>query len=191
MGGNTTVSGDSGQDDFAVNLGGCGIMGFMDEANAKKHQKKDLKPPLLVVGWREWVSLPEFGIDWIKVKVDSGAKTSALHAFEITPIKKQNVHYIRFKIHPMQRRRDVVVEATARVIDIRWVTDSGGHRERRYVIMTRLVLGDQSWPIEMTLTSRDTMNFRMLLGRSAMRKRLLVNPAKSFLVSGKDPSIIR
>lgn len=137
--------------------------------------------PLTMVGWREWVGLPQLGIGKIKTKVDSGAKTSALHAFHITPFKRNEEHYIRFKIHPIQKSDEPVVETVAKIIDIRWITDSGGHRERRYVIETILKLGEEEWPIELTLTNRDTMNFRMLLGRSAMKKRLMVNPGRSFL----------
>ncbi|HVV69049.1 MAG TPA: RimK/LysX family protein [Gammaproteobacteria bacterium] len=137
---------------------------------------------LLTVGWREWLSLPELGITRIKAKVDSGARTSALHAFEIKPFKLHEKHYIRFKIHPLQRSKEDIVECIAEVQDIRWITDSGGHRERRYVIKTLLKLGEAYWPIELTLTNRDTMSFRMLLGRTAMKKRLVVNPGASFLL---------
>lgn len=144
---------------------------------------------MLTVGWREWVSLPDLGIEKIKVKIDTGARTSALHAFSIKPFKQGDQHFIRFKIHPLQRTFGVTVECVAKVEDIRWVTDSGGHRERRYVILTTLRLGDVSWPIEITLTNRDTMNFRMLLGRTAMKRRLVVNPAMSFL-SDKKVSLI-
>jgi hypothetical protein len=119
------------------------------------------------------------------VKIDTGARTSALHAYAIRSFKQDNVHFIRFKIHPLQRSSGVVVECVAKVQDIRWVTDSGGHRERRYVISTTLCLGEISWPIEVTLTNRDTMNFRMLLGRTAMRRRLVVNAALSFVFEKK------
>lgn len=181
MGENTTAPIDEGQADFAVNFLGYVIMDFMDESIAKNLKKKPAQTALSIVGWREWVALPDLGIDQIKAKIDSGAKTSALHAFEIKSFKIEKHHYIRFKVHPLQKNKEIVVEATAKVIDIRWIMDSGGHRERRYVINTTLTLGKDSWPIEMTLTNRDTMNFRMLLGRSAMKKRLIINPAKSFL----------
>jgi hypothetical protein len=134
------------------------------------------------VGWREWLSLPALGIDRIKAKIDTGARTSALHAFEIKPFKQADKHYLRFKMHPVQRRSDVVIECVAEVKDIRWVIDSGGHKERRYVIQTPLKIGERTWSIELTLTNRDTMNFRMLLGRTAMRHRAVVNPALSFLL---------
>ena len=133
------------------------------------------------VGWREWVSLPELGIDKIKAKVDTGARTSALHAFSLKPFKEGNKDRIRFEMHPLQHNVDKVLTCEADIIDLRWVSDSGGHREERFVIRTPLVIGEHSWPIEITLTERDTMLFRMLLGRSAIRQHFLVNPARSFI----------
>jgi hypothetical protein len=152
--------------------------------------KKIVKRKLMEVGWREWLALPEFGIEGIKSKVDTGARTSALHAFAIKPFKKGGKHWLRFDLHPLQNREDVVVSCHAEVKDIRWITDSGGHRERRYIIVTSIILGEKCWPIEIALTNRDNMRFRMLLGRTAMHNRLLVNPAKSYLADknqGKSP----
>lgn len=137
---------------------------------------------LLIAGWREWCALPELGLMHIKAKLDTGARTSVLHAFDIEPFKDKNHHKIKFHIHPLQLRTDVIVTCTADVYDVRWVSDSGGHRERRYVILTPLKLGGQIWPIEITLTNRDTMRFRMLIGRTAIQYRLMVNPARSFLL---------
>lgn len=141
---------------------------------------------LLPVGWREWLKLPDLGVDCIKAKVDTGARTSALHAFFVEPFQHQGEEWVRFGIHPIQRDTDRVIECTWPVKDKRVVTDSGGHKEERYVIETTLVLGPLVWPAELTLTDRDSMKFRMLLGRTAMRGKLLVNPAKSFLF-GKKP----
>ncbi|MDR3491099.1 MAG: ATP-dependent zinc protease [Gammaproteobacteria bacterium] len=133
------------------------------------------------IGWREWVSLPELGIDKIKAKVDTGARTSALHAFALRPFKEGGQNRVQFDIHPLQHDTSKIITCEAEVIDLRWVTDSGGHREERYVIRTPLIIGGTSWPIEITLTERDTMLFRMLLGRSAIRKHFMVNPARSFI----------
>lgn len=134
----------------------------------------------ILVGWREWVALPELGIDRIKTKVDTGARTSALHAFELDPYHAPSGRRVRFWIHPLQDDLSKVVECDAAVVDERMVTDSGGHREKRLVIETQLRIANLAWPIEMTLTNRDTMKFRMLLGRTAMRRRILVNPSVSY-----------
>jgi len=146
------------------------------------------KKTRMTIGWREWVSLPELGIEHIKAKIDTGARTSALHAFSVRTFTKQGIKMVRFRIHPYQRRKDVVVECIAPVLDKRWVTDSGGHREQRYVIESSVKLGELVWPIELTLTNRENMKFRMLLGRTAMKGRIRVNPGRSYLV-GKKPEI--
>lgn len=132
------------------------------------------------IGWREWVSLPELGIENIKAKVDTGARTSALHAFDVKIKEANGKHTVDFKMHPLQNDSDYVVECHANIIDQRQVTDSGGHQERRLVIQTSLVIGQQTFPIEMTLTDRDTMKFRMLLGRTALKPYFIVDPAKSY-----------
>lgn len=139
------------------------------------------KRKLSFIGWREWVALPELGIHEIKAKIDTGARTSALHAFALRPFTENGKDRITFDIHPLQNNVEVVTRCTADIIDKRWVSDSGGHREERYVIYTPVVIGNKTWPIEITLTERDTMLFRMLLGRNAIRKRFIVNPAKSFI----------
>ena len=136
----------------------------------------------IVLGWREWVSLPQLGIDRIKAKVDTGARTSALHGFEIEPFEEHGVQRVRFRIHPIQRDTHTVLECTADVIDRRKVRDSGGHQEMRWVIRSDIVIGEHRWPAELTLTSRDDMLFRMLLGRTAMIRKAVVDPARSYLV---------
>lgn len=141
--------------------------------------------PLPVLGWREWVQLNELGLGKIKAKIDTGARTSALHAFHIRPFEDQGVQRIEFKIHPHQNDNDSVIVCTADVFDQRDVTDSGGHTEKRWVIRTAISIGEYQWPIEMTLTSRDDMRFRMLLGRKAMEGRFLVDPNGSYLVGKK------
>ncbi|WP_020407251.1 ATP-dependent zinc protease family protein [Hahella ganghwensis] len=138
------------------------------------------------IGWREWLCLPDLGISHIKAKVDTGARTSALHAFKVEPFDRDGRQFVRFSIHPFQKDSEYVVTSEAPVVDYRQVTDSGGHREMRYVIETAIRAGDHQWVAEFTLTNRENMKFRMLLGRTALRGRFLVNAQKSYLV-GKIP----
>ena len=138
-----------------------------------------------VIGWREWVALPELGVDRVKAKIDTGARTSAIHAFEIRPFDRDGKRCVRFALHPVQHRREPVIYCEAPVVDERTVTSSNGKQEHRYVIETTLKLGDASWSIEMTLTNRDEMGFRMLLGRAAVRRRFIVDPGSSFRLSGR------
>ena len=137
---------------------------------------------LLTVGWREWVSLPELGIPAIKAKIDTGAKTSALHAHRLAVFEDHGQTMVRFAIRPLRKRRRLEIECVARVADRRLVRDSGGHSEHRYVIVTPVRVGQIEWPIEITLTSRDTMLFRFLLGRTAMRRRMLIDPEASYVL---------
>lgn len=133
------------------------------------------------LGWREWVELPQLGLPPIKAKVDTGARTSCLHAFELQEFTaEQGGEWVRFKVHPHQHDDQVAV-CEAPVFDRREVTDSGGHREQRIVISSRIVIGSWQEEIELTLTARDTMKFRMLLGRTAMTKgQFLVDPSLSY-----------
>ena len=141
------------------------------------------------IGWREFVALPRLGLPVLKAKVDTGARTSALHAFKIESFNRDGLLMVRFHVHPIQHRTDIAVVCEAPVIDHRVVTDSGGHRERRYVIETTLVINNQQWPIEVTLTNRENMVFRMLLGRSAMHS-LVVQPSASYVL-GRPEKVIR
>lgn len=150
--------------------------------------KEDIKPPKplrkhTTIGWREWVSLPGLGIVKIKAKVDTGARTSALHAFSLRPFTEKGKNKIRFDIHPFQHDTEQTIACVADVVDKRLVTDSGGHEEERFVIQTPITIAGQTWSIEITLTERENMLFRMLLGRSALRKRFIVNPARSFVTT--------
>ena len=137
------------------------------------------------IGWREWVSLPKLGVEKIKCKVDTGARTSALHAFYIEPYHRENKLYVKFGLHPLQRNKTKIVECKCQVLDIRTVVDSGGHSEKRYVIITPVKLGLFEWTAEFTLTDRENMLFRMLLGREAIKNKFVVDPSRSYLASEK------
>lgn len=142
-----------------------------------------------LLGWREWLALPDLGIARIKAKVDTGARTSCLHAFYVEPVRRHRKQFVRFGIHPLQADRDAVLHCEAEIVDQRRVTDSGGHRELRFVIQTRLQLLDYDDAIELTLTNRDTMRFRMLLGRTAMAKAAFcVDPSRSYLSDKASPA---
>jgi ribosomal protein S6--L-glutamate ligase len=140
-------------------------------------------PPVaapFILGWEEWIALPELGLPAIKAKVDTGARTSALHAVFVEPFGSSRSPKVRFGVHPIPRRADVEIVCTAPVVDRREVRSSNGEREQRYVISTPLRIGDREWPIEVTLTNRDTMVYRMLLGRQAIAGGALVDPSSSF-----------
>ena len=133
------------------------------------------------IGWREWIGLPELGIDRIKAKIDTGARTSAIHAFRIRKIDGDDESQIEFFVHPVQRRRNPELRCVAHVVDERTVTSSNGRSETRYVIITPIRLGDAVWPIELTLSNRDQLGFRVLAGRAAIRDKFIVDPGASYL----------
>lgn len=134
----------------------------------------------VIIGSEEWCSFPELQIPFIKARVDSGAKTSALHAVNIIPFSKNNENWVKFDVNPLQNNTKITIHCEARLIDKRIVKSSSGYREQRYVIQTQLKIGESIWPIEVTLTNRDSMGFRMLLGREAMMGRLVVDPEEKY-----------
>ena len=147
------------------------------------HRSRQAKAPdpMPTIGWREWVRMPDLGIDFIKAKVDTGARTSSLHAFNVQDTVRDGVPHVRFSVHPEQRTAQPTIVAELPLIARRRVRDSGGKTELRPVVETHIELLGHRWPIEITLTRRDAMGFRMLLGRQAVRKRFLVDSGSSFL----------
>jgi hypothetical protein len=137
-----------------------------------------------VVGWREWVALPELHVAAVKAKVDTGARSSSLHAWDVVEERRDGAAWVRFVVYPAQRDGTERIETSAPLVDHRDVRSSNGVVERRPVVRTAVVLAGQTFPIELTLTRRDEMGFRMLLGRSALRRRFLVDPGRSFLGGG-------
>ncbi len=141
----------------------------------------------ITLGWREWIGLPELGVQWIKAKVDTGARTSALHVHGIEELREENDGVVlRVRIHPHQRSGEGELVAEVLAHDQRPVTSSVGHRQHRYVIETPVRIGDREFSIEISLTNRDAMGFRMLLGRTAVRQGYLVDAKQSYLL-GKPP----
>ncbi|WKW45590.1 30S ribosomal protein S6--L-glutamate ligase [Myroides sp. JBRI-B21084] len=145
----------------------------------------------IIVGSEEWCSLSDLKVPAIKVRVDSGAKTSALHAENITPFEKNGEKWVKFVIHPIQRNVKSAINCEAKIIDKRVVKSSTGTRESRFVINTEITLGEQSWVIELTLTNRDSMGFRMLLGREAMTGRIIVDPDEHFKLGSVTPEKLK
>ena len=148
-----------------------------DKIASKSHKS------LTIIGWREWLDLPDLAIHAIKAKIDTGARSSALHAFDLETFEANGCSMIRFQVHPYQRNSHYTITAEAELLEWRHVRSSGGHSQYRPVISTQVHLGGYCWPIELTLTNRDVMGFRMLLGRQAVRQKFLVHPGHSFLLS--------
>ena len=146
------------------------------------------KKALPVIGWREWVSLPQLGLADIKAKIDTGARSSALHAVDLVAFHVDGAPWVRFDVHPLQQGA-LTVTVEAAIADERYVRNPGGRRELRPVIRTPVSLLGQTWDIDVTLTPRWEMSFRMLLGRQAVRQHFLVDAGRSFL--GQRPEIER
>ena len=132
------------------------------------------------IGWREWVALPELGIPAIKAKIDTGARTCALHAFDVELFRRRGQAMVRFKVHPLQRDSKTTVRCEAVLLERRRVKSSSGQADERLVIVTPIEILGERWPVEITLARRDSMGFRMLIGRQALRRRFVVDPSRSF-----------
>lgn len=136
----------------------------------------------MIVGSEEWCAFPELGLPAIKARVDSGAKTSSIHAFNIQRFKRDGQPWVSFEVHPLQNDRRTVIRCERPVVDKRGVKSSSGVAESRYVVSTSIRLGDQQWETELTLANRDSMGYRMLLGRQAMSGKVVVDPGEQCLL---------
>lgn len=148
-------------------------------APEKKKRKKRERP---LIGWREWADLPDFEVTGVNAKIDTGAKSSAIHAFRIKEVMIEGAEHVEFYLHPVQRRKKPEVFCRALLAGRRVVRSSNGQEEERYVIETMLRLGPRSWKIDLTLTNRDAMGFRLLIGRDALRRKFLIDPGASYLL---------
>ena len=144
-----------------------------------------------VLGWEEWAGLPALGLPSLKIKVDTGARTSALHARLIEPYDDNGTAMVRFIVQPVRRRPAIEIVCHALVVDNRAVTSSNGETEQRVVIATDIEIGTRRWPIEITLTNRETMSYRMLLGRQALLAGMLVDPTASFHQDRRSHKVYR
>ncbi len=133
------------------------------------------------IGWREWISLPDLSVPAVKAKVDSGARSSALHTHDYEVYEESGLTMVRFHLHPLKDRENLELSCVAPVKEFREVRDSGGHAERRPFISTKAKIGDWEWEIELSLTNRESMKFRMLLGRSAIAGKFLIESSQSYL----------
>ncbi|MCA8999986.1 MAG: ATP-dependent zinc protease [Planctomycetaceae bacterium] len=142
---------------------------------------------LVIIGWREWVRLPNLNVGSIKAKIDTGARTSSLHAFNVERFRQTGKDFVRFEVHPLQRSGKGAIRVEMELADCRLVKSSSGHQNERPVILTPVELMGQTWEIELTLANRDEMGFRMLLGRQAIRHRFLVDSGQSYCDSSHKP----
>lgn len=147
-------------------------------------------PSNTIVGWREWVRLPGIGVPWIKAKVDTGAKTSALHAFDLEAFDRDGEEWVRYSVHPWQRSDDDAVLTESRVLDRRQIRSSNGAAEERYVVVLEVALADRVVLAEVSLSRRDEMGFRMLIGREALAQGFLVDSGASY-AGGRPRRVVR
>ncbi len=157
----------------------------------KQNNTKTLEKELPIIGWREILCLPDLDIINIKAKIDTGARSSALHAFDVHLFERDTIKMVSFKVHPYQKDSHTTIITEAVLLDQRLVRNSGGHGQMRPVIETMVKLGEFRWPIELTLTNRDVMGFRMLLGRQAVRQRFLIDAGKSFVESHSKLTLLK
>ena len=146
---------------------------------------KQRTQPKVIIGWREWIALPDLGIPAIKTKIDTGARTSAIHVFNLEEFEAKGQQMVKFGIHPLRKNKSITYWCEAPVLERKNVKNSGGRSEKRYVIQTNAQIGDLNWPINITLTNRDLMMFRMLLGRKALENYFLIDPGSSY-VTGRE-----
>lgn len=132
------------------------------------------------IGWKEWCALPMLDLPRVTAKIDTGALTSSLHAFDIRTVEKKGQTYVQFSVHPLHGSEKISVRCEALLVDRRYVRSSNGHRELRHVIRTNLAMGEEAWGIEITLADRAKMEYRMLLGRRALASRFLIDPGRKF-----------
>jgi hypothetical protein len=148
------------------------------------------RPDRPALGWREWITLPDWHVDYLKAKVDTGARTSSLHAFDLTWFERDESPWVRFEVHPWQRSTEGASPVEAPVVATREIRSSSGDIDRRPVVHTSLTVGGANFQAEITLTRRDEMGFRMLIGREAIRNRFVVDPGVSYL-GGRPPKTVR
>ena len=156
------------------------------EAVAPKTKRVKKKPPTLI-GWREYAALPDLGVEKINAKIDTGAKSSAIHAFKIREVEIDGVAHVEFYLHPRQRRKKPEIHCLLPLADKREIRSSNGQVEERYVVKTRLHLDGRTWKIDLTLTNRDAMGFRLLVGRDALRRKFVIDPGASYLLGDMSP----
>ncbi len=149
---------------------------------SSKPISKKKKRPQSLIGWREWASLPDLGVDHINAKIDTGAKTSAIHAFKIKEVEIDGEAYVKFFLHPVRRRKSPEIFCCVPIAGKRLIRSSNGQIEERYVISTRLRLGSRLRKIDLTLTNRDSMGYRMLIGRDALRRKFIIDAGASYLL---------